>query len=105
MKFLATPSRNAGYRAPSFGVLILEMLTGKSPLQSLGCEDMVDLPRWVQSVVREEWTVEVFDVELMQYQNVQEEMVQMLQIVMACVAKMPDARPRIDDVVRMIEEI
>ncbi|KAK2442685.1 putative inactive receptor kinase [Trifolium repens] len=60
---------------------------------------------WVYSVVREKWIAEVYDVELMRYQNVEEGMLQMLQIAMDCVSKRPDARPNMVKVVRMIEEI
>ncbi|KAF7029767.1 hypothetical protein CFC21_041441 [Triticum aestivum] len=111
-----------GYRAPevvdtrrptfkadvySLGVLLLELLTGKSPTHaSLEGDGTLDLPRWVQSVVREEWTAEVFDVELVRLgASAEEEMVALLQVAMACVATVPDARPDAPDVVRMIEEI
>ncbi|KAJ1427755.1 Serine-threonine/tyrosine-protein kinase, catalytic domain [Sesbania bispinosa] len=116
----STMSRANGYRAPevtdsrkitqksdvyNFGVVLLEILTGKTPLIYPSYEDVVDLPRWVRCVVREEWTAEVFDEELLRGQYVEEEMVQMLQIALTCVAKAPDMRPKMDEAVRMIEEI
>ncbi|XP_057778472.1 LOW QUALITY PROTEIN: probable inactive receptor kinase At5g58300 [Salvia miltiorrhiza] len=113
--------RVAGYRAPevmetarkatqksdvySFGVVLLEMLTGKSPVRCPGYEEVVDLPRWVRSVVREEWTAEVFDVELIKHGGVEEELVQMLQIAFCCVAKVAEARPSMDEVVGMMERV
>ncbi|KAI8017910.1 putative inactive receptor kinase [Camellia lanceoleosa] len=116
----STPNRIAGYRAPevtdirkvsqkadvySFGVLLLEMLTGKAPMHAHFNEEGVDLPRWVQSVVREEWTAEVFDLELLRYQNVEEEMVQLLQLAIDCVAQYPDKRPSMAEVSSRIEEL
>ncbi|RDX66537.1 putative leucine-rich repeat receptor-like protein kinase, partial [Mucuna pruriens] len=113
-------SRSNGYRAPeaadgrkqtqksdvySFGVLLMEMLTGKCPSAVDGDAAAVDLPRWVRSVVREEWTAEVFDLELMRYKDIEEEMVALLQIAMACTATAPDQRPRMCHVVKMIEEL
>ncbi|GER44405.1 leucine-rich repeat receptor-like protein kinase, partial [Striga asiatica] len=90
----------------SFGVLLLEILTGKCPsVNDHNAPGVLDLPRWVQSVVREEWTAEVFDLELMRYREIEEEMVGLLQVGMACAQARPDCRPKMDRVVRMIDEL
>lgn len=121
MSPVAAPvTRSAGYRAPevidtrkvsqasdvySFGVLLLELLTGKSPVHGSGGEEAIHLVRWVHSVVREEWTGEVFDLELLRYPDIEEEMVAMLQIGMSCVARVAAQRPKIGDVVKLVEDI
>lgn len=86
-------------------MLLLELLTGKAPTHALLNEEGVDLPRWVQSVVREEWTSEVFDMELLRYQNLEEDMVQLLQLGIDCTAQYPDKRPTISEVAVRIEEL
>ncbi|MQM05423.1 hypothetical protein Taro_038235 [Colocasia esculenta] len=130
-------ARLGGYRAPEqaetktlsqeadvygFGVLLLEVLTGRAPSQyhlpapkgpaagAAGGDAAtvgpgINLPEWVRSVVREEWTAEVFDGELMRYKNIEEEMVAMLHVAMACVATQPEERPRMDEVVKMLGNV
>ncbi|CAJ1971063.1 unnamed protein product [Sphenostylis stenocarpa] len=107
-----------GYRAPelsklkkantktdvySLGVILLELLTGKPPGEAL---NGVDLPQWVASIVKEEWTNEVFDVELMRDASTYgDEMLNTLKLVLHCVDPSPSARPEIQQVLQQLEEI
>ncbi|EOY20200.1 Leucine-rich repeat protein kinase family protein [Theobroma cacao] len=84
-------ARIIGYRAPD--VIETRKGTQKSDVYSFGV------------LLLEEWTAEVVDEELLRFQHFQEEMVQMLQIAAACVAKTPEMRPKMDEIVRMIEDI
>ena len=122
-------ARLGGYRAPeqselkklsqqadvySFGVLVLEVLTGRTPSQhpsparprvDLEEQDM-DLPKWVRSVVKEEeWNPEVYDQELLRYKNIEDELVAMLHVGLACAAPEPEKRPTMLEVVKMVEDI
>ncbi|GAB2235611.1 hypothetical protein Drorol1_Dr00026041 [Drosera rotundifolia] len=114
-------SCTAGYRAPeiqklgtrmmtnkadiySLGVIILELLTGKSPGETI---DRMDLPQWVLATVREQWTNEVFDWELLRDGSmvVEEEMVSTLKLALLMVHPSADARPDVEYVLRQLEEI
>lgn len=85
--------------------VMLELLTGKAPAPFHPSEKGVDLPKWVQSVVREEWTVEVFDIELMRCKNVEEDMVSMLQTALLCTERIPERRPKMTVVVSLLEKL
>ncbi|KAK2981768.1 hypothetical protein RJ640_010285 [Escallonia rubra] len=108
-----------GYRAPelaklknassktdvySLGVIILELLTGKSPSEGT---DGLDLPQWVASIVKEEWTNEVFDLELMRDDpsNLGDELLNTLKLALHCVDPSPTARPEAQQVLEKLEEI
>jgi len=80
-----------------FGVILLELLTGK-PVQNNG----FDLAQWVNSVVREEWTAEVFDKALISEGVIEESMVRLLQVALKCVDSSADARPAMSQVAKMI---
>ncbi|XP_048557367.1 probable inactive receptor kinase At1g48480 [Triticum urartu] len=117
-------SNASGYRAPevtrnrwvsqksdmySFGILLLELLTRKSPLEKRFQDDGgVHLPRWVCSIIPEEWTAKVFDVELLargQKDGKEECMVRLMQLGLKCCSQDADSRPTMSDVVQRIEEI
>ena len=108
-----------GYRAPelsklkkantktdvySLGVIILELLTGKSPSEALNGVDL--LPQWVAAAVKEESTNEVFDVELLNDVNtVGDEMLNTLKLALHCVDPAPSARPEAQQVMTQLREI
>ncbi|KAM0000395.1 putative protein kinase RLK-Pelle-LRR-III family [Helianthus debilis subsp. tardiflorus] len=107
-----------GYRAPelsklkkastktdmySLGVIMLELLTGKSPAE---VDDGVALPQWVASIVKEEWTNEVFDLELMKDATaIGDELLNTLKLALHCVDPSPSARPEAQLVLQQLEQI
>ena len=70
-------------------------------------EGALDLPDYVAGIVKENWTAEVFDVELMKGPNApsEEELMTALQLAMRCVSPAPAERPEMDAIIRALEEL
>lgn len=82
------------------GLMLLELLTGKM-VQNNG----YDLAKWVQSVVREEWTGEVFDGVLISGGADEERMVRLLQVGLQCINPSPAERPSSSSAAALISSI
>ncbi|KAK6237176.1 hypothetical protein SCA6_012513 [Theobroma cacao] len=65
----------------------------------------VDLATWVNSVVREEWTGEVFDKDMKSTKNGEGEMLKLLKIGMCCCEWNTERRWELKDAVEKIEEL
>ncbi|KAK7384861.1 hypothetical protein VNO78_30564 [Psophocarpus tetragonolobus] len=100
------------------GILILELLTGKFPANYLrhgnkggnsnnnnNNNNDGDLATWVESVVREEWTGEVFDKDIMGTRNGEGEMLKLLRIGMYCCQWSVESRWNWREAVAKIEEL
>ncbi|GER31393.1 leucine-rich repeat protein kinase family protein [Striga asiatica] len=96
------------YRAPecrdpqkadvySYGVLLLELLTGKTPYRDLVQEHGSDIPTWVRAI-REE--TESGD----DLVSSNDKLTALLNIAMACLSLQPEARPTMREVLRMIRD-
>ncbi|KAF8783802.1 hypothetical protein HU200_000240 [Digitaria exilis] len=92
----------------SLGILILEVLTGKFPANYLRQGRQAgtgDLAGWVQSVVTEERTGEVFDKDITGARGYEADMVKLLQVGMGCCEVDVDQRLDLKTVIARIDEI
>ena len=91
----------------SFGILILEILTGKSPAQhpKKGKTGEAGLGSWVRSVPPEEWEREVFDKEMGGMESSKGEMVKLLKIGLGCCEGDVGKRWEMKEAVEKIEEL
>ncbi|KAK6155839.1 hypothetical protein DH2020_010087 [Rehmannia glutinosa] len=112
--------RNPGYCAPevkdtsnvsqasdvySFGVVLLELISGKLSEQRTGDGAVISLVKWIQYVILVDRNADVSDIVLLRYHNKKESMRQLLQLALDCVASVPERRPKMPQVVKMLEEI
>ncbi|KAF6167357.1 hypothetical protein GIB67_043218 [Kingdonia uniflora] len=92
----------------SFGILILEVLTGKFPenyLKQGKSGTKSNLASWVNSVIREEWTGEVFDKDMKDTKHGEGEMLKMLKAGLQCCEEDIEKRWDIDEAVERILEL
>ncbi|KAA3472959.1 leucine-rich repeat receptor-like protein kinase PXL1 [Gossypium australe] len=88
----------------SFGVVLLELLSGKMPLDpSFG--ESVDIVEWTRMKIKKNRGFEVLDPAIAgQCKHVQEEMQLVLRIALLCTAKLPKDRPSMRDIITMLAE-
>lgn len=118
--FASTASFGSYYQAPeamkavkpsqkwdiySYGMILLEMITGKTPLIQIGTSEM-DLVHWMQLCIEEKKPVsDVLDPSLAQDADKEEEMIAVLKIAMACTSSSPEKRPSMRHVSDALERL
>lgn len=88
----------------SYGVVLMELLTGKRPLDPVFGESM-DIVEWIKMKLRDNKSLEAaLDPCVGNTKHVQEEMLLVLRIALLCTAKLPKDRPSMRDVITMLGE-
>ncbi|XP_020550129.1 MDIS1-interacting receptor like kinase 1 [Sesamum indicum] len=88
----------------SYGVVLMELLTGKRPLEP-EFRESVDIVEWIRKKMRDNKPLEeALDPSVGNTKHVQEEMLLVLRIAVLCTAKLPRDRPSMRDVLTMLGE-
>ncbi|KAK4362624.1 hypothetical protein RND71_017865 [Anisodus tanguticus] len=93
-----------------FGVLLLEVITGKVPVELFSPENGTnivddDLSEWVRTVVNNDWSTDILDIEILAQKEGYNEMLKLTELALQCTDEVPEKRPKMSEVFRRIEEI
>ncbi|PHT38249.1 putative leucine-rich repeat receptor-like protein kinase IMK3 [Capsicum baccatum] len=90
LEFSKINNSSTNMDAYSLGVIILELLIGNSPSEAI---DDLNFTLWVAFIVKEKWTNEVFDVELMRdVPNIGDILLNTLKLAFHCVDPTPTTK-------------
>ncbi|KAL5747012.1 hypothetical protein ACOSQ2_024309 [Xanthoceras sorbifolium] len=92
-----------------FGIILLEIITGRIPGEiSPGNEEETktdDLSEWVRTVVNNDWSTDILDVEIMATREGHNEMLKLTELALECTDMAPEKRPKMSQVMRRMQEI
>ncbi|KAI3730604.1 hypothetical protein L1987_61776 [Smallanthus sonchifolius] len=89
----------------SFGVILLEMITGKPPVVQVGPKDL-DLVSWIQLCIDEKKPLpDVLDPGLAEDVDKEEEIIAVLKIAMGCTQSNPERRPSMRNVAEILDRL
>jgi serine/threonine protein kinase len=90
----------------SYGVILLELLTGRKPVNP-SCSDATDLVAWVHSTSsRDEAPEQVLDANISTVSfKARQEMLLVLKIAILCTLVSPSERPEMKEVVNMLQPV
>ncbi|KAM6561970.1 hypothetical protein CsatB_021968 [Cannabis sativa] len=89
----------------SYGVILLEMITGRLPLIQVGSSEM-DLVHWIQLCIEEKKPLsDVLDPYLVQDAEKDDEIIGVIKIAMACIQTSPEKRPTMRHVSEAMERL
>lgn len=83
------------------GLVLLEVVTGKVPVD----EADGDLAEWARLALSHEWSTDILDAEIAGERGLHGDMLRLTEVALLCAAVEPDRRPKMPDVVRMIDAI
>lgn len=90
----------------SFGIVLLELLTGRQPVETSDLGESVNIAEWVSGKMQaKEGLQDVLDSDVHAgCCSVQEEMILVLRVALLCTSRLPRDRPSMRDVVTMLSE-
>lgn len=89
----------------SYGVILLELLSGKRPIDSSVFGDDNNLVGWAKQLQREKRVNEILDPELMEHKSGEVELYHYLRIAFECLDDRPYRRPTMIQVMAMFKEL